>query len=688
LARGFLVREDKTLRATPAGEALIDAVHPQVRSPAMTGEWEFKLREIERGRGKLDAFMASIEAFVAELVASMGGGTRAPIVPAAPRIDAMADAALARAKRAVKREEAPRPVIKTEPPKNVPPATREAKPVELRAPLEETLAERFGHRLFRPHQRAICEHLVAGRDVLVVMPTGAGKSLCYQLPGLARGGTTLVVSPLIALIEDQAAKLNAAGMRAERIHSGLPRESARETCRAYLRGELDFLFIAPERLRVPGFTELLERRPPTLIAIDEAHCISQWGHDFRPDYRLLRERLPQRGAGPIVALTATATPSVQRDIVEQLGMPQAVQSIHGFRRDNLAIHVLDAPPGQRPILTRELLAQPGRLPAIVYAPSRALADQLAADLKTHAYHAGMEPAARERVQRAFLGGELNIVVATIAFGMGVDKADVRTVVHLASSSSVEAYYQEIGRAGRDGKPSLAMMLCSAQDRRTQQFFFERDYPAVTELERVFVELSDEPTPKLTLAKKLRLENEALDVILDKLWLHGGARVDHDERAVRGSVDFRRSYPKHRASKAAQLAHMERYLDTRECRMLALLEHFGDSEDAKAPCGHCDRCRPNERPLRATQVVEARIERTRRHTPQADAPEKLLEALRAFRRDEAKARGIPPFRVMTDRALVAIAQERPSSEAELRALPGVGPTLAKKHGARILRIVRD
>ncbi len=694
LQRGFVVREDKSLRGTPTGEALIDAVHPQVRSPAMTGEWEFKLREIERGRGKLDAFMAGIEAFVAELVASMGGGTRPLSSRVPPRAaDPVADAALARARKAARPPDAPKVAkavvavpeqVREETPR------REPMPVVLKEPLEQTLAARFGHRLFRPHQRAICEHLVAGRDVLVVMPTGAGKSLCYQLPGLARGGTTLVISPLIALIEDQASKLNAAGMRAERIHSGLPRESARETCRAYLRGELDFLFIAPERLRVPGFSALLERRPPTLIAIDEAHCISQWGHDFRPDYRSLRERLPYRGAGPVVALTATATPSVQRDIVDQLGMPQAVQSIHGFRRDNLAIHVLDAPPGQRPVLAQELLAQKGRRPAIVYAPSRALAEQTAASLKgSAAYHAGMEPAVRERVQRAFLGGELDVVVATIAFGMGVDKPDVRTVVHLASSSSVEAYYQEIGRAGRDGKPSLAMMLCSAQDRRTQQFFFERDYPLVGELERVFAELGDEPTPKHKLAKELHLESDALDVILDKLWLHGGARVDHEERVQRGNAEFRRSYPKHRASKAAQLAHMERYLDTRDCRMLALLSHFGDRENAEAPCGHCDRCRPNERPLRPAATTEPRIERRpKQRAIQANAPAQLVEALRAFRRDEAKARGVPPFRILTDRALVAIAQERPHDEASLRSLPGVGAAVAKKYGARLLRIMRE
>ncbi|MDB4976689.1 MAG: ATP-dependent helicase RecQ, partial [Myxococcaceae bacterium] len=317
LARGFIVREDKTLRSTPEGAALVATVHPLVKSAAMTGEWEHKLREIERGRGQLDAFMADIEAFVREVIGSLGGGHHggaggsggaghsgaASSGSAALGSRAPARSVVARARELVNEsangggtgtlvEAAPR---------------AEA---AARAPsrdLEAVLQARFGFSQFRPHQREVCEQLVSGRDVLLVMPTGAGKSLCYQLPGLARAGTTLVISPLIALIEDQVSKLCAAGIRAERIHSGLGREAARETCRSYLRGELDFLFIAPERLRVPGFKELLERRPPTLIAIDEAHCISQWGHDFRPDYRMLRERLPRRGAGPIVALTATAT---------------------------------------------------------------------------------------------------------------------------------------------------------------------------------------------------------------------------------------------------------------------------------------------------------------------------------------------------------------------------------------------
>jgi DNA topoisomerase-3 len=567
--------------------------------------------------------------------------------------------------------------------------------------LEEVLRARFGFPAFRPHQREICEHLVAGRDGLLVMPTGAGKSLCYQLPGVARGGTTLVISPLIALIEDQVGKLRAQGFTAERIHSGLPREAARETCRAYLRGELDFLFVAPERLRVPGFPELLEKRPPSLIAIDEAHCISQWGHDFRPDYRMLRDRLPRRGGAPVIALTATATPEVQRDILEQLGIPHAVQSIHGFRRENLAVHVVEAPPSQRADMARELLEQPGRLPAIVYAPTRNRADEIASALarrfRCAAYHAGMESGARERVLDAFLSGELELVVATIAFGMGVDKADVRTVVHLSSPASVEGYYQEIGRAGRDGRPALALMLCSGQDRRMHEFFFERDYPETAELERVYARLGDEPVFKGSLARALGLDDEALDRILDKLWVHGAARIDHEDRVFRGSAEFRRTYPKHRASRAAQIAHMARYIHTDGCRMLALIRHFGDREDAGTPCGLCDRCDPQSalfttpRPSTAEGARSPRPRRRAAPSPPAftgDAPQKLVEALRAFRREEARARSIPAFRVLTDRVLYTLAQESPQSEAELLEVPGVGPSLVKRYGAKLIEILRD
>lgn len=463
--------------------------------------------------------------------------------------------------------------------------------------LPDLLHRVFGHREFRAHQQAVCEAAAAGRDVLLVMPTGAGKSLCYQLPALARGGTGLVISPLIALMDDQAAKLSALGLRVARVHSGLSRDDARRACRDYLAGALDFLFIAPERMRVPGFSEMLAKKKPALIAIDEAHCISQWGHDFRPDYRTLGQHLPRLRPAPIVALTATATPAVQRDIARQLELQDPAIFITGFRRDNLAVEVLELSKPQRAEFTEKLLSDESARPAIVYAPSRKAADELALRLnkrfRTAAYHAGLDPATRERVQREFLAGKLDVVVATIAFGMGVDKADVRTVLHVALPGSVEAYYQEIGRAGRDGQPSRTVLLYSFADRKTQEFLLERNYPARHDLERVARLLDEEFADPEGLQRKLRLDRETLDRALEKLVVQGVAVADWTG-AVRstGESGWEDSYDAQVAARRNQIDRMMAFAEGAGCRMTALVEHFGDRSDPLRSCGQCDICKPS------------------------------------------------------------------------------------------------
>ena len=469
-------------------------------------------------------------------------------------------------------------------------------PQQDKADLRTLLHRTFGHSDFRPHQQPVCEAAAAGRDVLLVMPTGAGKSLCYQLPALARGGTALVISPLIALMDDQAGKLASLHLRVARIHSGLPREDCREAARAYLEGRLDFLFIAPERLRVPGFPEMLARRKPALVAIDEAHCISQWGHDFRPDYRTLGQFLPALRPSPLIALTATATPAVQQDIVRALNLQDPAVFITGFRRTNLHIEVVEVSKPQRLELIRKLLAPAAARPAIIYAQSRKAAEEIAGSLggqfSASAYHAGLDSTTRERVQRAFLSGELAVVVATVAFGMGIDKANVRTVVHAALPGSVEGYYQEIGRAGRDGQPSRAVLLHNFADRRTQEFLLEKSYPPLPDIEKVLGALSNGLSTLQSVQERLHMEREVVEQSVDKLLVQGAVVADLDGSVrVVGTSNWKARYEQQVQYRRAQIDNIVEYAEASSCRMTALIQHFGDLTDSGKPCGVCDICQP-------------------------------------------------------------------------------------------------
>lgn len=358
------------------------------------------------------------------------------------------------------------------------------------------LRQFFGFDDFRAAQREVIEAVLAGHDTVVVMPTGGGKSLCYQLPALMKDGCTVVVSPLIALMKDQTDALAARNLPATFINSSISFEEQRERINGIRAGRYKLVYIAPERFRSQRFTEALQSANISLFAIDEAHCISSWGHDFRPDYLRLKSAIESIGRPQIIALTATATPYVRADIIEQLSLREPRAFVSGFDRPNLSIGVVHTQKEREKIAHVRALAQTHREGSgIIYTSTRKSVEQVAARLREAglqvvAYHAGMDEAGRDSAQNLFMSGRMQMIVATNAFGMGIDKPDIRFVVHYQMPGSIEAYYQEIGRAGRDGLPARCVLLFNYADKRTQDYFIEGSYPPPETIARVYSALAE------------------------------------------------------------------------------------------------------------------------------------------------------------------------------------------------------
>jgi ATP-dependent DNA helicase RecQ len=573
--------------------------------------------------------------------------------------------------------------------------------------LSQSLQQHFGYGAFRKGQEAVVRSVLSGRPTIAILPTGAGKSLCFQLPALLLEGTTVVVSPLVALMKDQVDALRTRGIAATFINSSLSDGERQDRQAALRRGEYRLVYVAPERFKSPSFLSAMAGLKVPLLAVDEAHCISAWGHDFRPEYQKIAQARAALGAERILALTATATPEVRRDIAEALELRDPNVFVAGFDRPNLFIEVLRVS-GDKDKLGRLLaLARRGG-PGIIYAATRKNVEKVVAAFRTSGieavgYHAGMDDEERTTVQDRFLRGEARIIVATNAFGMGVDKADIRFVAHFDAPRSLEAYYQEIGRAGRDGEESHALLLFNFADVMMQRRMIDAGRPS-----RDLVEAAWERARRLRTGS---VEELARACSVSASELSGAVRLlesaGHLERgrgrdaqfavltpqvaAAELSVDF--ELLELRAARERQmLDRLVRFADTRGCRRQNLLRYFGDAE-APRGCSACESCvgsrapepekvdgRMKERPAKGTGGVPAAAE--------APFDTRVFEALRALRLDIARENHLPPYVIFHDSTLRELSRALPRDERSFLAVKGAGPARWQRYGERVLAITGE
>jgi ATP-dependent DNA helicase RecQ len=482
------------------------------------------------------------------------------------------------------------------------------------------LREQFGFAEFRPAQQQVIDGVIAGENVVAVMPTGSGKSLCYQLPALAFPGLTLVVSPLIALMKDQVDQLNQLGLPATVINSTVSREQQRSRMEQAIAGRVKLLYIAPERLQSEEFRCGLKRAKVSLFAVDEAHCISLWGHDFRPDYLRLRHAVRELKSPPVLALTATATPAVRRDIVTQLGIDGARQVVSGFDRPNLYLEVREVSTNAEKVRAVVELARWAPL-GIVYAGTRKNVEDLYGSLRragveSAAYHAGLPGPDRKAVQERFMNATQCVIVATNAFGMGIDRSQVRFVVHADIPDSVEAYYQEIGRAGRDGAPARCVLLFNYADKWIPEFFIDSSHPPPDILKYVFAKLcrSGEKTILGNAWRKISATNDhrfhaSVALLqrygyLEKIQTNEGrgVRILKPTDTLLHGINFH-DLEARRQFEYKKFGVMLNYASRfrKHCFRSFILSYFGEWSRNRE-CGNCSRCSPGKFPRVSTSQV--------------------------------------------------------------------------------------
>jgi ATP-dependent DNA helicase RecQ len=636
-------------------------------------------------------------------------------------------------------------------------------PLAPAAPDLDAALRRLGFESFRPGQRAAIETLLSEGRALLVAPTGGGKSLVYQLPALLLPGTTLVVSPLVSLMHDQVQALEARGVAATYFASTLGAAEMQARLARLERGAYQLAYAAPERLALGGFRERLLRLAPPLVAVDEAHCISEWGHDFRPEYLQIGDLVSRLPGARVLACTATATPVVRDEILARLGLPESTpQLVHGFARPNLALAVREVSTRrdrEREVdaLLEQALGRAGqpRGTAIVYAPTRRTSEQESARLASRgwraaAYHAGLEGEEREAVQNAFAAGETSVVVATNAFGMGIDRPDVRAVGHLAPPGSIEAYYQEVGRAGRDGAPAFGLLLIGPGDMALRRRLLEQPTdegppdPAVVEHKwGLFLELvrwaeggscrhdailryfGDEAETldgcgRCDVCRALGSDRagddpEALSITVRKALsavarIRGRYGIQLAAKLLRGSADERLA--RSELDRTPTFGCLRERSDDwvlallRRCVSAGLVDFRGGDRPVVVLTDEGARVLRAERPPRLLLPPDRTARAARREGATApgarpvpgavsgagagfeldERARALFEALRAHRLAIARSERVPPYRVASDRTLREIAELRPRTPLELEAVHGIGPAKVARYGAGLLGVV--